>query len=59
MVASKNCTLKKNLYEFLSILSSYKNEEVYDYSKIETPYSFKLLIQEMEAMSVSARMITS
>ena len=38
---------KENLH------SSYKNDTTYDYSKVETPYSFKLLLQEIEAFSIN------
>ena len=41
-----------------NIKSSYKDENIFNYSKIETPYSFKLLLQELEAFSIKTSIIT-
>tara|TARA_B100000780_G_scaffold76525_1_gene51598 strand:- start:355 stop:4074 length:3720 start_codon:yes stop_codon:yes gene_type:complete len=35
-----------------NLLSTYNDSENLDFSNIETPYSFKLLVQEMEAFSI-------
>tara|TARA_B110000259_G_C14026523_1_gene404890 strand:+ start:88 stop:3777 length:3690 start_codon:yes stop_codon:yes gene_type:complete len=34
------------------------NEDIYDYSNVVTPYSFKLLLQEIEGLSIKSSIIT-
>ena len=38
--------------------SSFKNENTFDYSELSTPYSYKLLLQEIESNSINVKMIT-
>ena len=40
------------------IRSSYKDDNVYDYSNVETPYSFKLLVQEIENFGIKTQLYT-
>ena len=42
-----------------NLKTTYKNDEVYDYSNVETPYSLKLLLQETEAFAIRPSVITN
>ena len=42
-----------------NLKSTYTNEDSYDFSKVNTPYSLKLLLQEIEGFSVNASIITN
>jgi DNA-directed RNA polymerase II subunit RPB2 len=41
-----------------NLKSTYKNENTHDYSNVKTPYSLKLLLQEIEAFSIKPSIIT-
>jgi len=41
-----------------NLKSSFKNENTFDYSELSTPYSYKLLLQEIESNSINVKMIT-
>ena len=41
-----------------NLKSTYKNEETYDYSYVNTPYSMKLLLQEIESFGIKPTVYT-
>lgn len=54
-IENENGTIAINTKD--NLISTYKNSENLDFSHIETPYSFKLLLQELEAFSIKSSII--
>ena len=44
--------------QYNNLKSTYKNEETYDYSYVNTPYSMKLLLQEIESFGIKPTVYT-
>jgi DNA-directed RNA polymerase beta subunit len=53
-IANHDC---KNIHTNISTGSHPKSTNM-DFSKIQAPYAFKLLVQELEALSITPRLLT-
>ena len=42
-----------------NLKSTYKNDDIYDFSHVETPYSMKLLLQEIETFGIKPSVYTN
>jgi DNA-directed RNA polymerase beta subunit len=42
-----------------NLKSTYKNDDIYDFSRVQTPYSMKLLLQEIEAFGIKPSVYTN
>ena len=45
--------------QYNNLKSTYKNDETYDYSYVNTPYSMKLLLQEIESFGIKPTVYTN
>lgn len=42
-----------------NLISSFKDSDNLDFSNVETPYTFKLLLQELEGLSIKASLLNN